>query len=91
MRISRLLAIVGLLLSTWLVTTAQAASVPSHPITIIVPFPPGGGADVATRIIGEDLSQRLGEPIIIENRSGANGLIGIGDVAPAAPNGYTIS
>ncbi|MBB2777188.1 UNVERIFIED_ORG: tripartite-type tricarboxylate transporter receptor subunit TctC [Comamonas terrigena] len=68
---------------------AQAAW-PSKPITLIVPFPPGGPTDVVSRIVGKELSDRLGQPIIVENKSGASGAIAAGQVKRAAPDGYTL-
>lgn len=68
---------------------AQAAW-PTKPITLIVPFPPGGPTDVVSRIVGKELSDRLGQPIIVENKSGASGAIAAGQVKRAAPDGYTL-
>ena len=68
---------------------AQAAW-PSKPITLIVPFPPGGPTDVVSRIVGKELSDRLGQPVIVENKSGASGSIAAGQVKRAAPDGYTL-
>jgi tripartite-type tricarboxylate transporter receptor subunit TctC len=69
---------------------AQAQTYPSRPITIIVPFPPGGSTDVVARIMAERMRPLLGQPIIIENVGGAGGSIAVGRVARAAPDGYTI-
>jgi tripartite-type tricarboxylate transporter receptor subunit TctC len=69
---------------------AQAQSFPSRPVTLIVPFPPGGSTDVAARIIAEQMRLLLGQPVIIENVGGAGGSIAVGRVARAAPDGYTI-
>jgi tripartite-type tricarboxylate transporter receptor subunit TctC len=66
------------------------ATWPARPITIIVPFTPGTGIDVLARTIGQKLGQRLGQAVIVENRSGASGNIGTGAVANAAPDGYTL-
>jgi tripartite-type tricarboxylate transporter receptor subunit TctC len=63
---------------------------PSYPITIVVPFAPGGATDVLPRMLGERLRASLGQPVIIENVSGAGGTIGLGRVARAAPDGYTV-
>jgi tripartite-type tricarboxylate transporter receptor subunit TctC len=68
-------------------TFAQAW--PSKPITVIVPFPPGGPTDVATRIVAQKMSQGLKQNILIDNRSGASGTIGAAAAAKAAPDGYT--
>jgi tripartite-type tricarboxylate transporter receptor subunit TctC len=69
---------------------ANAQAYPSRPITLIVPFAAGGMTDVLGRIIAERMSKSLGEPIIIENVSGADGSIGAGRAAHARPDGYTI-
>jgi tripartite-type tricarboxylate transporter receptor subunit TctC len=69
---------------------AWAQSYPSHPITIIVPYPAGGGADAVARVMAERIRNFLGQPLIIENVAGASGSIGAGRVARAAPDGYTL-
>src|SRR5260221_14033090 len=69
---------------------AQAQTFPSRSITLIVPFPAGGSTDVVARIMAERMRPLLGQPVIIENVGGAGGSIGVGRVARAAPDGYTI-
>ena len=69
---------------------ARAQDYPSRPITMIVPFPPGGLTDVIARIVAEAMRSPLGQPIVIENVGGATGSIGTGRVARAAPDGYTL-
>jgi len=69
---------------------AQAQPFPSRPITLIVPFPPGGSTDTAARIMAERMRPILGQPIVIENVGGAGGSIGVGRVARAPADGYTI-
>ena len=66
------------------------APFPSKPITMIVPFPPGGVADTVARPVAEAMSRDLGQPVVIENRGGAGGGIGMGTAAKAAPDGYTV-
>jgi tripartite-type tricarboxylate transporter receptor subunit TctC len=68
----------------------HAAEYPERPLRLIVPFPPGGGADNLARMIMPKVSQSLGQPIIIENRPGAGGNVGAQIVAAAAPDGYTL-
>lgn len=70
--------------------TAHAQSYPSKPITMVVPYPPGGGTDATARLMAEKMGKKLGQNVIVDNRSGASGLIGTGAVAKAAPDGYTI-
>jgi tripartite-type tricarboxylate transporter receptor subunit TctC len=69
---------------------AQARSYPSKPIRFVVPFPAGGSTDVGARLIAEQLSRAFGQQVYVENKSGANGTIGIEDAAKSAPDGYTI-
>jgi tripartite-type tricarboxylate transporter receptor subunit TctC len=69
---------------------AQAQSYPSRPIKVIVPFAPGGGVDAIARIVGQEMSKGLGQPIVVEHRTGAAGIIGITAAAKADPDGYTL-
>src|SRR6266581_961671 len=69
---------------------ARAQTYPTRPITMVVPFPPGAGTDTVARLIAERMRGALGQPVVIENVAGANGSIGTGRVARAAPDGYTI-
>jgi len=71
--------------------TAVAQTYPSRPITIVVPFAAGGPTDVLARVLGEHIRADLGQPVLVENVTGAGGSIGVGRVAAAAPDGYTIS
>jgi tripartite-type tricarboxylate transporter receptor subunit TctC len=70
--------------------TAQAQDWPNKPIRMIVPFAAGGSTDVAARLVGEYLSRALGQQVVVENRTGANGNIGTEAAAKSAPDGYTI-
>jgi tripartite-type tricarboxylate transporter receptor subunit TctC len=70
---------------------ALAQAYPTRPITIIVPFAAGGPTDVLSRVLGERIRAALGQPVLIENITGAGGSIGVGRVAMATPDGYTIS
>ena len=75
-------------------TTAVAwgqATYPTKPLRIIVPWPPGGGADVITRMLSPKLSEGLGQQVIVDNRGGAAGNIGAEMAAKAPPDGYTIA
>lgn len=70
--------------------TASAQTYPNKMIRIIVPYPPGGGADITARPIAQMLSERWGQPVVIENHGGASGMIGADMVAKAPPDGYTL-
>ena len=70
--------------------SAFASTYPSRPITLIVPFPPGGSSDVVARTLASTVSAEFGQNIVVENRPGAGGSLGVGVVAKAAPDGYTI-
>src|SRR5436190_10557955 len=70
--------------------TVMAQDWPSRPVRFIVPFPAGGSTDVGARVIGEFLSRSLRQQVVVENKTGANGNIGIEAAAKSAPDGYTI-
>ena len=72
------------------IASAHAQTFPSRPITLIVPFPPGGSTDLAARLVADRMGPVLGQPVIIENIGGAGGSIAVGRLARAAPDGYTI-
>lgn len=69
---------------------AAAESYPSKPIYIIVPYSPGGSTDLLARVVGKQLTAKFHQPVIVENRPGANGMVGADEIAKAAPDGYTI-
>ena len=85
-----ILAAGGLACLSLLAAGALAQSFPSKQVTLVVPFPPGGGPDVAARVIAEKLAPRLGQPVVVENRPGAGALLGASFVAKAAPDGHTL-
>jgi tripartite-type tricarboxylate transporter receptor subunit TctC len=88
-----LTAIASMVLAMALAAVAPAAAqnYPNRPITIIVPFAAGGPTDVLARVLGERMRAALGQPVLIENVTGAGGSIGVGRVVSSAPDGYTIS
>src|SRR6516164_8641247 len=72
-------------------TMPVTGSYPTHPITIIIPFPPGGNSDIIVRALADRLSLALGQPVIVDNRpGGAGGTVGAKAVANANPDGYTL-
>ena len=80
-------AAIALLSATGIV---YAQAFPTRPITIVVPFPPGGSTDVVTRLLAKRLSESIGQPVVIENKPGGGGISGAVAVKNAAPNGYTL-
>ncbi|HEY4068668.1 MAG TPA: tripartite tricarboxylate transporter substrate binding protein [Burkholderiaceae bacterium] len=89
-RARRAAVALGLALLAGAALPAAAETFPDKPVRIIVPFPPGGGVDVLIRAVAAELSARWGQPVVIDNRAGAGGLIGAQAVAKAAPDGYTL-
>ena len=87
---NRALALLFAFLAALPAWAQDAASYPSKPIRIVVPFPPGGATDLITRKIGEKLTQKWGQPVVVENKPGANTIIGTEAVGKAEPDGYTI-
>jgi tripartite-type tricarboxylate transporter receptor subunit TctC len=91
---SRRLLLRGLLPALLILTglTAQAQSnYPNKPVKLIVPFPPGGGNDVIARVIGQKLSDRWGQAVVIDNRAGANGIVGLQALMQSPADGYTLA
>jgi tripartite-type tricarboxylate transporter receptor subunit TctC len=80
----------ALLLALGCIAAAHAQQYPAQPIRMIVPFPVGGGADIAARVVATNFSSTLGQPVVVENYGGAGGTIGTAKAAQAAPDGYTI-
>ncbi len=89
----RAIAAILLIVSAWLgpIAGAPAQTYPSRPITIIVPTPAGGPPDTLARLLGERMRAMLGQPIVVENVTGAGGTLGVARAARATPDGYTLS
>jgi tripartite-type tricarboxylate transporter receptor subunit TctC len=86
-RAMRVLAGVSLATAAW---AAQADTFPSRPIKFVVPYPPGGASDVTARLIADKLGPMLGQPVIVDNRPGANGIVALEAVSKSPADGYTI-
>src|SRR5258708_2314880 len=89
-RMSKLVAIAALAVALTAPGSAGAQTYPTRPITIVVPFPAGGPTDALVRILSERMRRSLGQPLVVEYVSGAAGTLGVGRVARAAPDGYTV-
>jgi tripartite-type tricarboxylate transporter receptor subunit TctC len=90
MRALRLVACAAAALGA-LLSSPASAEYPDKPITIVVPFPPGGATDILARLLGQKLSDAVKQPVVVDNKAGATGAIGLGHVAKSAPDGYTLA
>lgn len=90
MQVSKWLAAVSFVLTSSFSLTAGAAEYPSTPVKFVVGFSPGSTIDTVARIIGDALSARMGQSFVVENKTGANGMIAARAVVQAKPDGYTI-
>ena len=88
--LSRLLCL-GLVLLGLVSTSVQAQNYPNKPIRLIVPFPPGGGNDVIARLIAQKLSDRFGQQVVVDNKAGANGIVGLQALMQSPADGYTLA
>ena len=82
--------LLGFFILVGVTNAALAQSWPSRPVRLVIPFAPGGGADIAGRVIGQELIDALKQPVIIENRAGAGGTIAPNNVAKSPPDGYSL-
>ncbi|MEH2544495.1 tripartite-type tricarboxylate transporter receptor subunit TctC [Bradyrhizobium sp. AZCC 2262] len=82
--------VIALAFAAGMISTSLAQTWPTHPIRLVVNFPPGGAADLLARLIGQSLGETLGQPVVIENKGGANGNLGGEAVARSAPDGYSL-
>lgn len=84
------LALAGASIAPLPAARAQSGDFPNKPLRIIVPYTPGGTTDIATRLVAEPLAQALGQPVVVENRPGANSILGVGVAAASPPDGHTM-
>jgi tripartite-type tricarboxylate transporter receptor subunit TctC len=84
------LVLLSAMLAAGMASPAAAETYPSRPITVIVPFPPGGSTSMVTRIVTDRMADVLGQQFVVDNRGGAGGMVGTRQVAKSAPDGYTI-
>jgi tripartite-type tricarboxylate transporter receptor subunit TctC len=82
--------VIALAFAAGMISTSLAQTWPTHPVRLVVNFPPGGAADLLARLIGQSLGETLGQPVVIENKGGANGNLGGEAVARSVPDGYSL-
>jgi tripartite-type tricarboxylate transporter receptor subunit TctC len=90
MKVLKVGALVAVVLAACVAGQVRAQDYPSRPLTMVVPFTPGAATDFLARMLGKELEERLGKPVVVENRPGAGTNIGTHSVAKAAPDGYTL-
>jgi tripartite-type tricarboxylate transporter receptor subunit TctC len=86
--LERSISAIGILLV--LMSSAVAQTFPNRPIKFVSPYPPGGAVDILARVLGQQLHERLGQPVVVENRAGGSGILGTAAVAKSPPDGYTL-
>ena len=85
--------LIGLAISSMVMVVVYPAfgqNYPNRPVRVVVPYPPGGGTDIVARTVAQKMTENLGQPLIVDNRAGANGIIGADQVAKSRPDGYTV-
>ena len=82
--------LMGLALAGLASLSASGQNYPVKPVTLVIPFPPGGSTDIVGRIVAEQLGKELGQPVVVDNKGGAGGAIGAKHIADASPDGYTL-
>jgi tripartite-type tricarboxylate transporter receptor subunit TctC len=87
---NKYLCFLCLWLGVLMVSAAHAQNYPNRPVRLVVPYPPGGGTDVIARTLAQKMTETMGQQVLVDNRPGANGIIGSDVVAKAAPDGYTV-
>lgn len=80
----------ALVLASYTVDASAQAKYPNRPIRLIVPFAPGGGVDVVARVVGQKVSERIGQPVLVESKPGAGGALAVNEILRAEPDGYTL-
>ena len=86
----RVAGTLSLIASAAAAVALAADSYPNHPVKLVVPFAPGGTTDIVARVVSQTIQGHFGQPMIVENRAGAGGVIGATDTAKAAPDGYSL-
>src|SRR5690349_13358304 len=89
-RTATIFSVVFATLSAWPLA-GLSQSYPAKPIRLIVPFPPGGGVDYIGRLVAKGLSERMGQQVVVENRAGANAIVGLEVLKASPPDGYTVA
>src|SRR3970040_2587762 len=92
-RMSRIPVLAACAACAWALPSGSALpqeKYPSRPIRLVIPFAPGGASDVTARLLGPRIAERLGQPVVIDNRPAASGVVGADIVAKAVPDGYTL-